>query len=193
MKIFKSIALLLLLFLPGAIYLFLQGFGKNKFDIPIYYSTGVDTLTACGQLMVAGQYHVDPIPAISGQLMDKVTLYDFGVLSDSNFVSQRNNLLTFLTKFKSEERLQVASLYTTDSLYTTLEGYSILKYVRVDSSIFKTFVSCQLFVFDGDKASSEALPMVLVDKERKIRGYFNPNDLEEIDRLNIEVNILLNE
>jgi hypothetical protein len=44
MKNKKSIFLGLALILPVAIFIFLKLFGKNKFDIPVYYKNGVDSV-----------------------------------------------------------------------------------------------------------------------------------------------------
>jgi hypothetical protein len=47
----KFIYLFLALLLPGLIFVFLRKFGKNEFNIPVYYETGVtDAPAACGQL-----------------------------------------------------------------------------------------------------------------------------------------------
>ncbi len=45
----KFIYLFLALLLPGLIFVFLRKFGKNEFNIPVYYETGVtDAPAACG-------------------------------------------------------------------------------------------------------------------------------------------------
>ncbi|HCZ37279.1 MAG TPA: hypothetical protein DHV26_15260 [Cytophagales bacterium] len=45
----KFIYLFLALLLPGLIFVFLRKYGKNEFNIPVYYETGVtDAPAACG-------------------------------------------------------------------------------------------------------------------------------------------------
>jgi hypothetical protein len=45
----KSIYLIIALILPVAIFVFLKLTGKNQFDIPIYYESGIDSLSSiCG-------------------------------------------------------------------------------------------------------------------------------------------------
>ncbi|MBX2916549.1 MAG: hypothetical protein KF856_14865 [Cyclobacteriaceae bacterium] len=44
----KVIYLFLALLLPGIIFVFLRKFGKNEFNIPVYYQTGVEDPGACG-------------------------------------------------------------------------------------------------------------------------------------------------
>lgn len=45
----KFIYLFLALLLPGLIFVFLRKFGKNEFNIPVYYETGVtDAPAVCG-------------------------------------------------------------------------------------------------------------------------------------------------
>ncbi|UXP32877.1 hypothetical protein N6H18_02760 [Reichenbachiella agarivorans] len=195
MKLFKSIALALLLFLPAGVYLFLQGFGENKFEIPVYYQTGLDTLTTCGRIMVPQQYYVEPNVAIDSLIKRKTTLYDFGLLSDARFRSERNNLMSFLMKYMGEDRIQLVSLYAQDSIQR-IEGYPMIQYIRAEASVITAFSSCQLIshITLSTEGILQQIPqLVLVDEQDRIRGYFNPSDLEDIDRLNTEVYILLNE
>jgi hypothetical protein len=44
----KFIYLFLALLLPGLIFVFLRKFGKNEFNIPVYYETGVEEPGTCG-------------------------------------------------------------------------------------------------------------------------------------------------
>ncbi len=44
MKSLKAILLSLALILPVAIFIFLKLFGRNEFDIPVYYPNGVDSV-----------------------------------------------------------------------------------------------------------------------------------------------------
>ncbi|PIB36489.1 hypothetical protein BFP72_14320 [Reichenbachiella sp. 5M10] len=196
MKWIKSIVLVFVLFVPGALYLFLQGFGENKFSIPVYYESGLDTLTACGQVMVPMQYRVDGSDLIDSLGRNTATLYDFGVMSNPDFQSIRNNMMSFLMKFREENRIQLLSFYTTDTLTYDVKGYDRLVYVRTDSQWLQSFAACQLIAGElhiEDDYLSQPAQLVLVDDQQRIRGYYNPRDLEEIDRLNTEIHILLNE
>ncbi|MBX2896144.1 MAG: hypothetical protein KF763_11920 [Cyclobacteriaceae bacterium] len=44
----KIVYLFLALLLPGLIFIFLRKFGKNEFNIPVYYQTGVEDTGTCG-------------------------------------------------------------------------------------------------------------------------------------------------
>lgn len=191
MKWVKSIVLAFVLFSPAAVYLFLQGFGENKFEIPVYYSEGLDTLTSCGQVMIPASYTLDYPEVLSPIAKGKVTLFDFGVLTHLDKRSGQNNILSFLSKYKQEARIQTLALYAQDSLSRSFQGYSNLNYVQVDKRLLTSFAECQLFA--NPYPDSGVYPLVLVDEMARIRGYFDPMDLEEIDRLNTEVYILLNE
>jgi hypothetical protein len=49
----KFIYLFLALLLPGLIFVFLRKYGKNEFNIPVYYETGVtDAPAACGSYSI---------------------------------------------------------------------------------------------------------------------------------------------
>lgn len=48
----KLVFLFLALLLPGIIFLFLRKFGKNEFNIPVYYQAGVEDAGPCGSYPV---------------------------------------------------------------------------------------------------------------------------------------------
>src|SRR2546422_195499 len=53
----KNLYLFLALLLPGLVFVFLKYFGKNEFDIPVYFTKGVDDSLACGAPL-REQYHI---------------------------------------------------------------------------------------------------------------------------------------
>ncbi len=71
----KITYLLVALALPGLIFIFLKIFGKNHFDIPVYYKDGVtDSLKECSGAH-RGQYFIpDSTLNIFGYKKDEVSL-----------------------------------------------------------------------------------------------------------------------
>src|SRR6267378_935948 len=155
----KITYLLVALALPGLIFIFLKIFGKNHFDIPVYYKDGIsDSLKEC-----SGAHH--------GQytLPDSVlTIFSNKNAEASLFVEASEISNKELEKLKQsfENQLQIISL----------EGIEPARLNRIKK--------CILFLKEPWKA-------VLVDKQKRIRGYYAFNSLEETDRLNVEVEILL--
>lgn len=188
----KSIVLAFVLFSPAAVYLFLQGFGENKFDIPVYYEQGLDTLTSCGQVMQIGEYSAILPSALDVETEEQEgILLDLGILAQTENRSAKNNLLSYLSKYQDESRIKTLALYSSDSLAGQLTDFPNLSYVWLSAQDFTIFAECKLVANPDEK--NGFYPLVLIDKQRRIRGYYDATDLEEIDRLNTEVYILLNE
>jgi protein SCO1/2 len=156
----KVLYLLIALALPGLIFIFLKIFGKNHFDVPIYYKDGIsDSIKECSGVH-HGQYTLpDSVLIIFGYKNDAASLF-----VDASEIGNKE-----LEKLKQlfKNRLQIVSL----------EG--------VESIRLNQIKKCTLFLKEPWKA-------VLVDKQKRIRGYYAFTSLEEMDRLNVEVEILLN-
>lgn len=193
MKVRKTFLLFVVLLFPVIIYLFLQGFGKNQFDIPIYYETGIDTtIVGCGAINVIGQYYVpkleDMDTAISGfkEIERGIVLYDLHGSITGGSKLAKNNALSFLNKFKDEDRISILSLYEGSIPEQKFDKNENFNLISIDSSIREYYAKCNL-ILDSTIPSM----LVLVDEKRRVRGYFDSSQLEEIDRLNTELYILL--
>ncbi|HEV8513395.1 MAG TPA: hypothetical protein VGQ59_08960 [Cyclobacteriaceae bacterium] len=155
----KIIYLLIALALPGLIFIFLKLFGKNHFDIPVYYKDGInDSLKECSGAHQGQYYLPDSILTIFKCKNDVVSLLVDGSEVNSKEVEKLSQ------SFKNQ--LQIISLNSLE--LTRLNGIK----------------KCALFLKEPWKA-------VLVDKQKRIRGYYAFTSLEETDRLNVEVEILL--
>ena len=155
----KITYLLVALALPGLIFIFLKIFGKNHFDIPVYYKNGIsDSLRECSG-MHHGQYTLpDSVLAIFSNKNAEASLF-----VDA---SERSNKELEKLKQSFENQLQIISL----------EGIEPARLNRIKK--------CNLLLKEPWKA-------VLIDNQKRIRGYYAFNSLEETDRLNVEVEILL--
>jgi len=156
----KITYLLVALALPGLIFIFLKIFGKNHFDIPVYYKEGItDSLKECS-VMRHGQY----------TLADSV-LKSFGCKNDVTC------LFVDASEVNNKEMLQLKQSYSDNQL-------QIIALKGIESSRMSRIKKCVLFLKEPWKA-------VLVDKQKRIRGYYAFTSLEETDRLSVEVDILL--
>lgn len=158
----KGFYLAIALCLPVFIFMFLRFFGKNQFNIPVYYQNGVaDIASECGGDYTKSYYVPDSVIGLAGQgESTRATL----VLLDSS-PQLETNLKRLWNDF---EKSEVAIL--------NLENYSpqrLLKWKR-----------CVLML-------EEPWTVVLVDEQKRIRGYYNPVSLEETDRMLVELKILL--
>lgn len=91
MKIKKVLYLFLALLLPGLIFVFLKKMGKNEFDLPVYYSDGVDS-TDC-PFQYGAPYH------LSDTLLRKEDRPPLGIFTFGNGSEGRRNLLKLTDEF----------------------------------------------------------------------------------------------
>lgn len=174
----KGLFLFLALLLPVLIFLFLRFFGKNEFAIPVYnLDASVDAPTDCGidysfPYAVPNTSHI-PLEGISVVFfMDGLGVNE---LRESNFE---------LTRLNSElggRGIKLIKIHSTpkDSIDS---GNDIL---YLDPELYQAEKRCYFL--------SKDYRGILVDEERKIRGYYPEASLKEVDRLLLELKILLKE
>ncbi len=145
----KKILLFIALFVPILVFIFFKIFGKNEFDIPVYWSDGVK-VNGCPPVL--GPYTLsDSALNAWGWKHDRATLL---VLNEEGI---RKNLSRVADQFEKGE-------------YTTLD--------------VRNTPTCLLLAGDSSK-------VILVDDQKRIRGYYTPTTQKETDRLTVELKILL--
>ncbi len=145
----KKVILFVSLALPVLVFIFLKLFGKNEFEVPVYWSDGV-SVTGCKP--VHGQYTVpDSALGAWGWKGDKATL----IVLDQSTVK--------------ENLARVADLFN-EGDYSTVATSNV--------------PPCLLLAGDSSK-------VILVDDQKRIRGYYTPTNRKETDRLAVELRILL--
>ena len=149
-KMLKKTVLFVALAAPVLIFFFLKLFGKNEFEVPVYWSDGV-AVNGCAPK--PGLYTL-PDSALTawGWKGDKATLL---VLDDGKTVT--TNLA------------RVADLFD-EGDYATISVHNA--------------PSCLLLAGDSSK-------VVMIDNQKRIRGYYTPTTERETDRLGVELRILL--
>jgi protein SCO1 len=171
----KTLYLLLALAVPGLIFVFLKFFGKNKFDVPVYYQNGMEQDSVC-QMFVQGQYKIaDSVLIQAGAQPNQVT-----VLAVYPFV-----------KDDLRELHRIAAKYTSDNVFMGIVSgmqnlpKSHLPVQEVSYASFGWLVTCALRM-------QEPWSVVLIDNHKQIRGYYDGSRRDEMDRLDLELSIVLN-
>ncbi len=182
--------------LPVAVFLFLKHYGENQFDIPIYHleeSTIMDT--DCG--IISFPYIVPLFETFTPDnlILPKIELADinlFSILPNEKAIRETLNQIDRLkTTFSNQSQVKFF-LLTGDIKLPSLEKYeNILNHEGVFN-----FVKCGLLVQAYFGITNETKHFttgyaVLVDKDRRIRGYYEISDREEVDRVISEIDILL--
>ena len=161
----KKVAYLFLaLLLPGLIFVFLKYGAKNQFDVPIYYVGGVaSTVDDC------------PLP--------KSRPY---VLPDSLWALGKVSHAQSLVMIFGQADIDTQALATAinEELGDGIITFLFDNMLSLDSMVVIKWRNCVFMV----KAPMQT---VLVDKEGRIRGYYDIQTREEIDRLRLELKIIL--
>jgi hypothetical protein len=157
----KSIYLLLALILPIGVFIFLRLFGKNEFTIPIYYEHGVTDI----QPSCSYTYQVPY--TIPDSIMQQIE----GAADNSVvlLVADTSSVVDVGLKRLQEE------FESTD--------FQIV-YPSGEHASWDHWYACFFFL-------KRPWSAVLIDSEKRIRGYYAPNSREEVDRLIVEMKILL--
>jgi hypothetical protein len=157
----KLLYLIIALVLPSSIFVLLKLTGKNQFDIPVYYSTGIDSLSS-----------------ICGKDYSKPYLLDDSVLSKLKWAEKECSLFV-LAGANQLEMNRLSGIFDAKEFAT----YSVAK-LQLDSITSWKWKNC-VFI------AKEKINIVLVDKQKQIRGYYTIGSREEMDRLIVEMKILL--
>lgn len=161
MKGIKLILLILALALPVLIFVFLKFFGKNEFNVEPLFAEGPPSVSGCPE-SPAGQYYLPTELLIGSGWSTTDSLTLILVGSDP----KRNAF---------EDRLR-ENFTVTEMKITSISGISAdsLQQIR----------TCYFFM-------NEPYNLLLVDKQRRIRGIYQAENREEIDRLLVEAKIIL--
>lgn len=189
----KSIFLFLLIALPVMIFLFLKLFGRNEFMIPVYYEQGLgDSLTTpCldkareqytikNPLLAEGSIHVVHFERMDGPVL-KTRLEELERVQDVFYNDELIQLTTFLNGSS------ITSKDVTDYNQRIQFQEQFWKIRQLDSLAWAELKYC------GTAMSNLDNRVVLVDQQKRIRGYYNILERSETDRLILELRILKTE
>jgi len=168
----QVIGLFVVLGMPVLVVLFLYLFGKNRFDVPVYYQTGIESdATDCPKS--GGQHFVVPPAGVSfpGQL---TLMYSAAELD----AETKRQLLRLCDKF--EDRTAVF-LFLSSGVFSPP---GCVENVVMPEKELKAFISCSLVLQHPNQ-------FVLIDGQGRIRGYYDSGERKETDRLVMEMEILI--
>lgn len=183
----KWILLFFLIGFPIGVYLFLQGFGENKFAIPVLHQHGADEPVTDCEVSSNFQYYAPILVDSTAYESSEIVVYGL-VLADVD-ENYWINVQSYFNSLEGETGVKVVFLITkevNDAVSNT--GFvNYATYVANDELLAKT--KCALLVQDVVNTPI----FVMCDRERRIRGYYDLSDLEELDRLITETRILRKE
>lgn len=179
MNTFKKILFLIAaLIIPSLVYIFLRGFGNNKFEIPVYYANGV-TIDGCSEDI--GKAH---LVNFENYELEGAQLFYF-----SDWV-KGNDFLKQCSRIKAKS-YHVAFIAISDSLRQNQLGNTLV--VKNNAQLFN-IANCALVIGQGSAITKPIYnQLILVDSKKRIRGYYDGASVEDMDRLDIELDILSKE
>ena len=173
-KLFKGVIITVVLLIPVLVFLFLKQFGSNKFELPVYYIEG-NPITECQaenkQHLVSGTF-VD----VQGVQLPALFYYQGEVKNEFYF-----------------DLVNVLERYPAVNIYPIVTDSAKSKTVQPIYDFDLEVLNCELILGEDHFLLAPLFnKYVLVDSLRQIRGYFMIDELKEIDRLDMELDILLN-
>lgn len=158
----KITYLFLALLVPGLIFVFLKFAGSNRFDIPVYPQEGTPLHSACAG-EVRGPYQV---PDSAWQVLNVSATAAMVV----HFPTEGLNGAAVANAVKEEIGNDVS--------------FIAMEEVTPDSASLARWKSC-VFLLQSPRQAA------LVDSQRRIRGFYDLRNRDEVDRLRVELKILL--
>lgn len=178
MKIKQTIILLTAFVLPIGIFVFLKTMGKNEFAVEPLHQTGtMQVSTECGvayQTPYTVPQHV--LADLRWSNQDSLTLY---VFDNKDF--DEKVVTTKLKESNTHPELQLHKILSDSARVANSEDKDPL--IR-DAVSIEQLQEC-FFILEKNKNA------VLVDKQQRIRGYYDLSSREEVDRLALEIKIIL--
>jgi protein SCO1/2 len=214
-RILQGFVLLCILMVPVLIIVFLKTMTSNTYEIPVYYQEGVDNpLMECD--FVDNEQHVIPDFTFTSQdnelinrsaMKGKITVVDFFFTSCPSICPVMSTEMERVNDvFRDIDDVQIFSI-SIDPDYDTpevLQEYATLHQATKDKWFFLTgdkdmtydLARCGFILpaMDGGSVPDDFVhsdKFVLVDEEGRIRGYYSGTNREEVDRLIVEIKILL--
>ena len=199
-KFQKTGVLALMLALPVLLWLFLEFFGQNQFDIPLYYPNGLDSLTNCNNTTAPHQVSQLSLENLQGASVDEHALS--GQASIIYFLPDNctdtclfvlEELAKLQEVFETQPSVQILTIGSADD-QAALQSLSQRYRAQPEKWQFLTggtpaMKRCQFALPFQNMSTDQTL--VLVDSNRSIRGYYTGAEPDEVDRLTVEVKILL--
>jgi len=219
MKSLKYLILSLTLLFPIAIFMFIKLFGKNEYRLPvldvveIYNPKSVN----CPDREVDGAHRIAPFSLLShtGETFSSENLDGKIVITDFFFtrcpdicISMTSELQRVQEKLKEYSDVQIVS-YTVNPEYDTPEvltkyaqnyGVSLSNWTFLtgDKEQIYELARCSYFIAVKPAETSEfdfihSDKLVLIDKQKRVRGYYSGTSREDVDRLITEVMLVAQE
>jgi protein SCO1 len=216
LRLLQGVLILMgLLLIPVLIILFLKVFGKNNYEIPVFYETGVDNPFRECEFEENVQHLIPEFKLIShlGDSVDrqvmqgKITIVDFFFTSCPSICPIMSSEMERVNNvFLGTQEVQILSISIDPEFDTpeVLKDYADRHDAKEKKWLFLSGEKNEIYNlarcgFILPTMHGGAIPddfvhsdkFVLVDDLGRIRGYYSGTNKDEVDRLIVETKILL--
>ena len=215
LRILQGFVLVCILLIPVLIFMFLKGFGKNEYDLPIFFQKGVDNPFKECPVADSTQHYIPEFtftnqegkPIGRAQMEGKITVVDFFFTSCPSICPVMSKEMARVNDmFRDEPQVQLMSI-SIDPEYDTPQ--ILKKYAEEHQAIpgkwhflsgpkQETFQLARcgfvLPALDGNGVPDDFVhsdKFMLIDEQGRIRGYYSGTTREQVDLLILETKILL--
>jgi protein SCO1/2 len=216
LRLLQGMVLVCILLIPILIFLFLKGFGKNEYDLPIFFQNGVDNpFQECPEKDTT-QHYIPEFAFTSqegktigrAEMEGKITIVDFFFTSCPSICPVMSKEMERVNDmFRDEPQVQIMSI-SIDPEYDTpavlkeyAEEHQAIpgKWHFLSGPKTETYqlARCGFVIptIDGNGVPDDFVhtdKFILVDELGRIRGYYSGTNREEVDLLMLETKVLLN-
>jgi protein SCO1/2 len=199
----KLLMLLVTLAVPVIIFLFLKGFGENHYAVPVFYSQGIPKDTS--ECKSGNKPHEVDLSdfgfSIQGEnqgnmFHHKLSVMDIDIQPAIPLGKAGNPLNRIVDHFTGENSVQFILIRPGQDFDRNKQSLADdrFKYVYGNMNDVSAFARCGLILLDfPGKTDASTRRFVLVDQQGRIRGYYPLSDFDEVDRMILEMKIILEE
>lgn len=171
----KLILLFLALLLPVTIFLFLHFFGQNEFDVPVLFRSANEIPSSCeGKFTFPYKVNSKHVPLKRTSIVLFVSGWGREKWEEAMYQIDRVE-----NEFEDRAPFIFTLKQSSDSLFQTENE------IFLSDSTYQNEKNCVFFAGVNN--------IVLVDDEKHIRGIYPATSLKEMDRLILELKIILKE
>ena len=204
--------LVLTLVVPVLVYIFLKTFGENHYSLPTYFPADIVEREQNGKIIYDTTFHQIPDFKVVDQysrtltgasFANKILVVNFFFTRCPGICPKMSSQLSRVQEsFIRDSTVQILS-FTVDPEYDQpdiLKKYAD-KFNAKENKWFLATTNSKIDVFNigfyGFKVPSDTVDkflhsekILLVDKQKHIRGFYNGTNKKEVDRLITEIDIL---
>lgn len=196
----KTVFLILTLAIPVSIFLFLKFFGTNTFEVPILFVEGIPNCANSKGLHIIPEFEYIGETEKNHSSKELKGFIIFGVLNGESLEENRDKIVELIRiqdafyeigppnflLFKKGEKILIPDLIALSSEMGLEHNFSNIVFIPEDQLI--DYLQCGIALIDENNKDFDNL--VLVDPKRQIRGIYYSKDIEQTDKLILELKIL---